>query len=92
MRKGKATMKSRLGGFVDLSSRSVPAVPWAIDANPSSSYDISWANASAVVGTCTDLEKRFLRLTSVSYPNVFDIFTSQSKLYYLNLITLCNLP
>ncbi len=62
-KRGKASLKSRLGGY-DV-SRSVPTISWAVDTTPSS-YDMSWVkNVSAVIGTSTDLEKKYLRLTSV---------------------------
>ncbi|CAG7823174.1 unnamed protein product [Allacma fusca] len=55
------TMRSRLGGFVGDGK----GVPWAIDTNPANNKteEETW-ELSRVVGTCTDLEKRYLRLTT----------------------------
>ena len=60
-------MKSRLGGFVENKP-----VAWAIDVNPAGQNEVDWEHMK-VVGTCTDLEKRYLRLTTVIIILVFNL-------------------
>jgi len=71
-------MKSRLGGFVNNANLmgSHAPVKWGIDKNPASrSYSrerrglATWDMDSRIVGTSTDLEKMYLRLTTVRKTN-----------------------
>jgi len=72
-------MKSRLGGFLNNDSHS--PVKWGIDRSPSKDKFIgrkalaSWDMNSKIVGTSMDLEKMYLRLTTVRKP--FVAFISQ---------------
>jgi len=62
--KGRSSMKSRLGGFATNGNKDF--VSWSIDATPSLYSEEDLAKAT-VTGTCLDLEKRYLRLTTVYY-------------------------
>lgn len=68
--KNRPTMKSRLGGFANRPAQSSPSngILWTLDTTGNTgtnSYeDYDWSGA-VVIGTCSDLEKRYLRLTSV---------------------------
>lgn len=62
-------MKSRLGGFADRSSANANSL-WTLDttgsgSNYDNSYDDNDWSGTIVIGTSTDLEKRYLRLTTV---------------------------
>jgi len=64
----KQSIKNRLGAKSD--PVTFPKTPWCIDTKPSNSFN-GYGNTvdveDKIVGTSKDLEKRYLRLTSVSF-------------------------
>lgn len=65
--KNRPTMKSRLGGFASRPNTSSNGALWTLDTsgNTGSYEDNDWSG-TVVIGTSNELEKRYLRLTSVS--------------------------
>lgn len=68
-------MKNRLGGFIE--KQPISGVSWTIDSTPSDNVDMEWLNATTI-GTCSDLEKKYLRLTTV-ISNLCHLFTHVSQ-------------